>query len=61
MAAPPYQTVLNRTALPDVFTGLLLVAVILLGLACGAMYFKNTEHSGSGRTAGGPISIVDAR
>ena len=61
MAAPPDQTVLNRTALPDVFTGLLLVAVILLGLACGAMYFKNTEHSGSGRTAGGPISIVDAR
>ena len=61
MAAPPDQTVSTRTALPDVFTGLLLVAMILLGLACGAMYFKNTEHSGSGRTAGGPISIVDAR
>ena len=59
--APPDQTVSARTALPDVFTGLLLVAVILLGLACGAMYFKNTEHSGSGRTPGGPISIVDAR
>ena len=61
MATPPDQTVSSHIALPDVFTGLLLVAVILLGLACGAMYFKNTEHSGSGRTAGGPISIVDAR
>ena len=61
MAVSPDQTVSTRTALPDVFTGLLLVAMNLLGLACGAMYFKNAEHSGSDRTAGGPISIVDAR
>ena len=61
MAAPSGQSVSTRTALPDVFTGLLLVAMILLGLACGAMYFKNTEHSGTGRTAGGPISIIDVR
>ncbi|MBC8202772.1 MAG: hypothetical protein H8E91_02985 [Planctomycetes bacterium] len=49
----------TRTADPDVFTGLLLVAMILLGLACGAMYFTNTDHSGTDRTEGGPIALVD--
>jgi len=61
MASPPDQSISSRTAVPDVFTGLLLVAMILLGLACSAMYFKNTEHSAIERTAGGPISIIDAR
>jgi nitrate reductase gamma subunit len=50
---------LARTAMPDVFTGLLLVAMILLGLACGAMYFTNTDHSATDRSEGGPIALVD--
>ena len=52
------STVSTRTATPDVFTGLLLVAMILLGLACAAMYFTNSDHSSTDRTEGGPISIV---
>jgi hypothetical protein len=55
----PEQTAPARTATPDVFTGLLLVAMLLLGIACAAMYFTNTDHSATDRTEGGPISIVE--
>ncbi|MDP7008850.1 MAG: hypothetical protein QGI78_04685 [Phycisphaerales bacterium] len=51
----------TKTATPDVFTGLLLVAMLFLGIACAAMYFTNTDHSSTDRTSGGPISIVDAQ
>ena len=61
MASPPDQSISSRTAVPDVFTGLLLVAMILLGLAIAAMYFTNTEHSMTDRSPGGPISIVDSQ
>ena len=57
MASPADQTI-ARSAVPDVFTGLLLVAMILLGLAVAAMYFTNTEHSSTDRATGGPISVV---
>jgi nitrate reductase gamma subunit len=55
----PDSAVSARTATPDVFTGLLLVAMILLGLACGAMYFTNSDHSTTDRSAGGPVALVD--
>jgi uncharacterized membrane protein len=55
----PEQTAPARIATPDVFTGLLLVAMLLLGIACAAMYFTNTDHSATGPTEGGPISIVE--
>jgi nitrate reductase gamma subunit len=58
MAAPD-SAVSLRTAMPDVFTGLLLVAMLLLGLACAAMYFTNTDHSTTDQSAGGPIVLVD--
>ena len=55
------STVSTRTATPDVFTGLLLVAMILLGLACAAMYFTNSDHSSTDTTEGGPIAIVEGQ
>jgi NO-binding membrane sensor protein with MHYT domain len=61
MAAPTDQAVATRIASPDVFTGLLLVAVILLGLGVAAMYFTNTEHSATDRSPGGPIKLVDSQ
>ena len=61
MAAPTDQAQATRNPMPDVFTGLLLVAMILLGLATAAMFFTNTEHSKTDHSLGGPISIVDSQ
>ena len=62
MAAPPEQTTATRGETPDVFTGLLLVAMLLLGITVAAMYFTNSDHStfDDGTTAqiGGPVSLV---
>jgi len=60
MAAPSDQTPTTRVGTPDVFTGLLLVAMLLLGIAVAAMYFTNSDHSTTDQSIGGPVYIVDS-
>jgi|TARA_B100000959_G_scaffold242390_1_gene264995 hypothetical protein len=50
----------TRSAVPDVFTVLLVVATLLLASGVAWMVLVNTEHSSTeGRTDGGPIVLVD--
>ncbi len=61
MATPSEQAPVTRGGTPDVFTGLLLVAMLLLGIAVATMYFTNSEHSTTDRSIGGPVSLVDSK
>jgi hypothetical protein len=49
----------SRTAGLDVFTALLLVAVLLLGGGVAWMVLVNTEHSKTDQSDGGPIVLID--
>ena len=51
---------MGRTTAPDVFTVLLLVAVLFLAGGVAWMYLVNTEHSKlSDQSEGGPIVLID--
>ncbi len=45
----------------DVFTGLLVVAFLVLAAGIGLMAFKNIEHSKTDRAPGGVLSLVETR
>ena len=48
-----------RSVVPDVFTALLFVSVLLMALGVVWMVLVNTEHSTFDNTPGGPIQLVD--
>jgi len=47
-----------RSAPPDVFTVLLVVATLLMAMGVAWMVLVNTEHSEVGNTPGGPTTLV---
>tara|TARA_B100000959_G_scaffold285550_1_gene360658 strand:- start:1204 stop:1389 length:186 start_codon:yes stop_codon:yes gene_type:complete len=48
-----------RSAPPDVFTVLLVVATLLMAIGVAWMVLVNTEHSKVGNSPGGPTTLVD--
>lgn len=55
-------TVASRPARPDVYSGLLCVATMLLGMGVAWMVLTNTEHSAlDDRSEGGPLVLVAPR
>ncbi len=45
----------------DVYTGLLFVALLVLGIGVALLATNNIEHSGMGRSEGGMLNLVDSR
>ena len=61
MVSTPDSTIATRSAPPDVFTVLLVVATLLLAIGVGWMVLVNTEHSSIDSTPGGAMKLVDLR
>jgi hypothetical protein len=61
MVQTPDSTSASRSAPPDVFTVLLVVATLLMAIGVAWMALVNTEHSSIDSTSGGALTLVDLR
>ena len=52
------QPVRRKSGELDVYTGLLLVATIVLAVGVAILFMTNSEHSGIDNKPGGPFEIV---